>query len=370
LVLTALDLNHGAGYGRSYYTAQSRAALSLALTTLRKEGKRITFRTLEEELAKIPTKGKGKGNAEAFQLLATIAALTEYPQLDLLADTESKHPESVIFLPRVLEERQVAYFYLPALLEAITAREVGHLVLQALMSAAIARKGREEPRQAYLIVDEFQVVASGAFRTVLEQARDARIALILANQSQSAIKGREDDLRPTVNTNTKVKMLFSIDDPNEVKDFIDSSGEEKATIRSRSYSIRTSARGVAETESVSETPTIKSRITRNDVAEVSDSRVDFFCRVSHGDGYSQFKGLPFIVRGAWPFPREVWERRENEPWPAPRPGQVSSSMDPSAVDAEIPNTAHHSQAEQEAVFARAQEELRNLARGATKKKED
>lgn len=367
LVLTALDLNHGAGYGRSYYTAQSRAALSLALTTLRNEGARITFRTLAEQLAKTTTKGKGKGNAEAFQLLATIAALTEYPQLDLLGDTETKHPESVIFLPRVLEERQVAYFYLPALLESITAREVGHLVLQALMSAAIARKGKKEPRQAYLIVDEFQVIASGAFRTVLEQARDARIALILANQSQSALKGHEEDLRPTVYTNTKVKMLFSVDHPTEVQDFMESSGEEVATIRSVGHSTRTSIRGVAETESLSETITLKSRITRNDVAEVSDSRFDYFCHVSHGEGYSQFKGLPFIVRGAWPFPHEVWEGRENEPWPAPRPGQVSSTTGPSALDAEIPNRAQHSQAEQEEVFARAQDILRNFASGPAKK---
>src|SRR5262249_23939687 len=151
LVLDSLDLNHGPGYGRSYYTGQSRQALLFALDQLAQTNEPATFQRVYDQLMARPSPAKGQRRSfvhnvhDVFQLLSTIHALTHYEQLVTTAEIEAREQDAIIHMPTVLEKRQVVYFWLPAALESITVREIGQLALFSLLTAAIDRRNAREP---------------------------------------------------------------------------------------------------------------------------------------------------------------------------------------------------------------------------------
>lgn len=302
LILDSLALSHGEGYGRSYYSRQSRRALLKVLTD---HPKVESFAELHKLL-----EGLRKDKKDAFELISTIHALTFYPQL--VTDPKAAYPnETVIHMPRVLEDREVVYFWLPAALESASVREIGKLALYALLTAAIDRQyAGKETRQAYLVIDEFQRLAGENFKIILEQARSFGVAAILANQTQSDLATPDADLRPTVRTNTRLKLYFSVTDPGEVRTLIESSGEELSTLKSWG--------GSSDTVTM-QTETLKPRLTRNDVIGASDHPLHFIAHVSRGSGYTQFGGMPIPVRTTWPFTRDVYKTRSGAKWPALSP---------------------------------------------------
>ena len=182
----------------------------------------MTFQNLEkspfEQSRDSETRMHG---ARAFQLLATIQALLEYPQLHTTAEIERKHPEQVIHMPRVLERRQVVYFWLlPTIQESISVREAGQLALYALplrgnrpaarrpcdVRAKLSRDRRiSEHRQCWL---QAHSSASSAVRR----------RAILANQTPGDLLTPDCDLRPAVRTNTRLKLYFAISDPKDIED--------------------------------------------------------------------------------------------------------------------------------------------------------
>jgi len=301
LILDSLALSHGEGYGRSYYSRQSRRAL---LKVLGDHPEVNSFKDLHRLL-----EGLRKDKKDAFELISTIHALTFYPQL--VTDPKQAYPnDTVIHMPRVLEKREVVYFWLPAALESASVREIGKLALYALLTAAIDRQqAGKETRQAYLVIDEFQRLAGENFKIILEQARSFGVAAILANQTQSDLVTPDADLRPTVRTNTRLKLYFSVTDPGEVRTLVDSSGEEVAMLKSWSAG--------SEDSTSTESETLKPRLTRNDVIRASDHPLHFIAHVSRGSGYTQFGGLPIPVRTTWPFTRDIYKKRSSAPWPSP-----------------------------------------------------
>ncbi len=376
IVLDSLDLNHGAGYGRSYYTARSRQALHLALKhVVDRRGQAITFQNLQEALLSRAAIPDASARKEAFQLLATIQALMEYPQLQTTPDLESQDPTHVIHMPRVLEERQVVYFWLPTIQESISVREVGQLALYAFLSAAIDRQRAQALiRQSYLVIDEFQSIASRGFKPVLQQARQFGVGAILANQTPGDLDTPDGDLRPTVRTNTRLKLYYALSDVRDVQDLIETSGEEVMVKWSMSKeSIAVEVRNTpmnppakpynTHTEwktrvSSSWAQELKPRFTVNDIAAISDHPHDFVAHVTRGSGYTQFGGLPFFVRSTWPITFKDYQRRSLTPWPKPEGSQVHAPREPGEVDRGV-----YKQAEE--AHARQQEELEKaFAKGA------
>lgn len=310
LMLDALSLNHGEGYGKSYFSSQSR---TLLLDAINHPSCPRTFPALHKTLLKLCKEGEYQ---EGFELLATIQTLTQYPQLVVTPEYEVKLPHQVIHMPQVLERNQIVYFWLPSAVESVSTREIGKLGLFALLSAAIDRdRARMSRRQTYVFIDEFQRIAGENFNVLLEQARSFGLALILANQSQSALKTPAGDLRPAVRSNTRVKMYFSVSDQEDVKLLSETSGEEVQLLRNHSNSVSDGPSGSSSSSTIGFSETMKPRLTTADIRRISDHPRDFVLHISRGSGYSQFYGLPFPVRTEWPMSKERYMRYKESLWP-------------------------------------------------------
>ncbi len=210
LILDSLSLNHGKGYGRSYYTERSRQVLS---ATLRKYPNLGSFDDLHEALNTI-VRGNpdNRARSDAFELLSVIDMLTEYKQLVTGPEEDVSKTEGVIFMPNVLKNREVAYFWLPAALESISVGEIAKLVLYNLRTAAQdwKRNNPTDPRRVILVIDELQRVAGENLQGILQDARSFGISAILANQSLRDLRSPTGfDLAPTIMTNTRVKFFFT-----------------------------------------------------------------------------------------------------------------------------------------------------------------
>jgi len=210
VVLNALSLNHGKGYGRMYYTERSRSILS---KTLQRETPIHSFEELHAEL-KTALRGSSDNRSryDAFELLSIIERLTDYRQLVTNAEDNLSNRESIIFMSDVIKERQVAYFWLPAAIESIGVSEIAKLVLFNLIVAAHDWK-RNHPtdrRRTILVVDELQRVVGENLQGILQDARSFGISAILANQTLSDLETLSGfDLAPVVMTNTRVKFFFT-----------------------------------------------------------------------------------------------------------------------------------------------------------------
>jgi hypothetical protein len=192
------------------------------------------------------------------------------------------------------------------------------------LTAAIDRQRAGEPhQQAYLVIDEFQRLAGDNFRIILEQARSFGVAAILANQTQADLQTPDGDLRPTVRTNTRLKLYFSVSDPAEVRQLMESSGEELALMRSWSGSV-TPIGPPAGVVLQGWNEIVKPRLTRNDIISASDHPLHAIAHISRGSGYTQYGGLPLPVRSTWPIDVATYKRRSAAPWPEAEPGMVTS----------------------------------------------
>ncbi|MFH1417351.1 MAG: TraM recognition domain-containing protein [Planctomycetota bacterium] len=340
LFLDSLSLSHGEGYGRSYYSRKNRHLLYEVLDA--KPNPR-SFEELFAQLAKAVER-KPQLYRDCFELVSTIHALSKYPQIATFEPL--KHPEDAIHMPSVLEHSQVVYFWLPAVLESISVREIAKLALYCLISAAIDRQRTDQPtRQAYLVIDEFQRIAGENFRVILEQSRSFGISAILANQSQGDLKTPDVDLRPAIRTNTRFKQYFGLSDPQEIADLCDTSGQEIASLHSWEMTAtesRSQPRSRKEPRqmfsSKSETEFIKSRLTINDILTVTDHPLDSIIHVSRGDGYTQYGGFPLPLRSTWSTTLKEYRRRQRASWPTRDEYEletVVAEQGPSEIDHEL-----------------------------------
>jgi hypothetical protein len=322
LVLDSLSLNHGVGYGRSYYSHRSRFMLSEALTSAKGVN---NFKDLYKALNDLYRDRKADFR-DAFELLSVIESLTHYEQLVTTKAQDKNQEENTIQMSRVLEDREVVYFWLPSAMESVSVREVGKLVLFNLRTAAQdrQREGRQA-RQAFLFIDECQKLAGENFQEVLQQARSGGIAAVLANQSLSDLKTADCDLRPTIRTNTRVKMYFSMSEPEDIRTISDFSGEELHISPDH------------------DSETVRPRLSAKEILAVSDHPQQLLLQVSSGSGYTQFGGLPIPVQTDWPISKSLADARERLPWPslqsAPPSVLVASPSTPQQVHASVQKAA-------------------------------
>jgi hypothetical protein len=222
MLLDALSLNHGKGYGRGYFTERSRAALAAAL----QENPNVrSFQELHENLRTVVRKSSDKREqSDAFELFSVIETLTHYPQLVTSPEDDLSHRDSLIYIPDVIEKRQIAYFWLPAQLESISVGEIAKLVIFNLRAASQDRRRLKahDSRRIVLLIDEFQHVAGENLRGVLQDARSFGISAILVNQSVEDLKTPSGfNLAPTVLTNSCAKFFFNHPTRSRYYAFID-----------------------------------------------------------------------------------------------------------------------------------------------------
>lgn len=345
ILLEALELAHGPGYGRTFYTGQSRQALLSALERLlrgrrerRGEVEPLTFAQLGKALMALPR--NERKNAE--ELISAVTALTYYDQLVTTREREISESDRLIHMPTLLENRQVAYFWLPAAEESVSSRQIGRLALSALFAAARDRDVAERG-QAYVVIDEFQRLVSRGFAMFQEQMRQFRVGLLLANQSKAALRTPDGDLTETIETSVRLTQDFAPTSHRARREAVEASGQEIAITKSWSseddlvwwYHENRHCKGHPKIEtftSASWAETLKARFMYNDVAEIADHPLDVLTTVSRGEGFTQFAGLPFRLRTTFAISREVYDRRERAGWPRPAPGQVVGTEQQEAID--------------------------------------
>lgn len=323
-LLDVLGLNNGEGYGRDHFTRIPRHYL---LAALKEHGTPTSFRHLHDILVQNRPNTK-RANHDSSDLEFAVEALCFYPQLFTTPEQEKKQPKSIIRFERVLEERQIVYFWLPAVEESIAMREIGKLVLFNALSAAKDRQDRNlKGVQLYLFIDEFQRLVGESLQIILEQARSYGIGVVLSNHSSSQLRtasGR--NLWPVIHGNTAAMLHFGTPDPDELKMLSDLSGETwrestRTDTTTRSYGQSQSWRDVTEQAGIAlseaGTQELAPRMTTHDLLNIFSEPRQFLLHVYRNTGFSRFNGLPIPVRGVHCMDEETYKRRSAViDWPA------------------------------------------------------
>lgn len=297
--LSALGLEHGEGYGRSYY---SRVARNLLAKTIHEYPDIASFEELRDKVGKFTSSSSDE--KDAFELIAVVESLAGVPQINHTAKDQVL--DNAIDMVQVLKNREVVYFWLPAAIETASVREIAKLALYTLFTSAYQsqREQSNSPR-VWVFIDEFQHVASLNFKLLLQQARSMSMGMILANQTDSDLWTKEADLKGTVQSNTRFKQIFAISNYEERESLSKASGETLY------YTNRFDADG--EVTSMHEH--VGPRLMANDIISLSDEKDTSIAIIGRGEGYSQFGGYAFAVRCDYHITKEEYERRKGAAWP-------------------------------------------------------
>lgn len=327
ILLDVFNMNHGSGYGRGYYSEINRGLLHQYLQTIRRDPRRwanLSFQEMARECMPAPGE-RGPGN-NPLELVAHIAALTESEQLctphDALDDAAK---ERAILMPRLLEERQVAYFWLPVMSGSRTTRDVALLVLWSLWRAA---QRRTSTHPVYLFVDELQRVVSKGFSDMMTQTRSpARIRLVSTSQSPAQLNTPDEDFRELIITNAGVRYIFQMSNELDIKRLIQASGTQLEEQHQFSQTQDPETGNI--TPGVTTTTVRVPRLTINDIIAMNKDAHRFFLDLpQQGAGYSQFRYNPIVVEADFILHPDVYKERDRpNTWPAPVPGQHVPSLD-------------------------------------------
>ena len=295
-IMESLRLNHGDGYGARFFSSQSREWL---LRTVK------TFPTMEsfEELCEKTTMDFFANQAERDRVLEAIAVVRQIADVQAL-NWRGKSWESdeilrnAIFMPDVVSKKEVIYFWLPAADETLTVREIGQLTLYALFQAVKTHHAAHAANyQTYLIIDEFQRMASSGFELILQQARSFGLGVVLANQTIADLR-RQDapTLLNVVRGNTRFRQYFSASDPLTQETLQQESGE-------------TILLGSDDSEKVG------TRHSLNDIKAYSSDALTSIVEITRDSGYSCFGGHWFAASSSFHIDKEEYTRRNDAWWP-------------------------------------------------------
>lgn len=213
ILLEAISLHYGEGYGQSFWTSASREVLWTALS---QHARPRSFRELAETVTNILVERvhvRGHipvGLRDALHLAVALNWLSEVAILNV------DHPalaaedrDQAITMSSVLENREVVYFWLPRMSASISAPSLAKAVVYSAVTAALSRQNRGAPkRQAFVFIDEAQHVVSAEIKAVLEQARSLGIGTMLACQSVEALNKDGTDMWPFVRDCTNVQLFL------------------------------------------------------------------------------------------------------------------------------------------------------------------
>lgn len=131
----------------------------------------------------------------------------------------------------VMDTGKIAYLFMNSLKLKDTASIMGKLMLQDLMKAVgnIYDDRNAIKHPTTLIIDEFASFATPDFGEFIEKARGAGISIVIAYQSRKSLDHIEDNLAIKVNENTANKIVFQVQDSDDVEWFCSLLGTKKTT---------------------------------------------------------------------------------------------------------------------------------------------
>ena len=319
ILLEALGLEHGAGYGRGYFSAQSRHALREALTLRRHSSAATLQKAAEKQASSIK-------NAEA--LGTTLGQIAASDALNVSPETNPQAYAEAIRLDETAANRGVVYFNLPRSQGAVLARQVASLVLQTATATYAAATHRGDPLpHGFLVVDEFQMILSENTPGILEQARSSGLHLIAAHQSLEQLHpNREVDLRDAMEENTRVKIVFAARSSAARDRLIDRSGESLYVDASVSQPDLETGSMFEERIPATFTDSFRSgnRFEKNDIITFTNWPNLSLLECNPDEGMLQWQGLPNAVEHWHAFSHADYERFSQLDWPSPRSGTVQA----------------------------------------------
>lgn len=337
IILDALSLTHGEGYGRSFYSRASRQVLSRFFQVF---PDCQSFRELHEHLlhperlgSRLRLTPKQEENAgELYSVIENLAAFDalNFSPGEALQQTQvdgadrEKALEQAIDMGNVVTQPQVVYFYLPAMVGSASVREIAKLALFSLLAAASSKLDHQGRKcRVYLFVDEFQQIVGDNIKIILQQARSAGVAAMLANQTIGDLVTPQADLRPTLLGCTRFRQAFSVTDPQQMNIARQSSGETIDYIHAWSDS---PSRSDEYNDAIRTSETVAPRITNNDIIAASDDDTKSIVHIPRGMGFAQFGGFPFIMKSCFHISKEEYDKRQGMPFPQDTPGVVTPNI--------------------------------------------
>lgn len=207
----------------------------------------------------------------------------------------------------VLSRPQVIYFWLPALLERVTARTVARLVAHQLSAAAKVHRGPRVP--VVVVADEAQEVINRAWSPLLKQSRQEQISYWIAHQQlEDLIHGQQNHLA-MVTGNVGMQIHFSAADERGREHLVGSSGE---VIRH----LRGTAVGNDGRISDQEREVLVSRLSREDIVTLNRNPNLAAVLIAPPTPLAPFRHVFFMSTGFCVGPRE-FARLQRLPWPRP-----------------------------------------------------
>ena len=230
----SLNLHHGGDYGRAWFSVNIRALLRRAiLETVPDAAKRNliipggpprqcpryspiqSFRDLHEILRDL---ARDSDEFKAAQHLAfMVECLCDFDQLNLAPNTDPNHPAlaHAIFMPDVIRNKEVVYFYLAGALDNAAVAEIAKLALYSLFTAATDYHDQHgAPARVYTIWDEAQLMIGQNIENLLVQSRSHGLACIMAHQAMCQLNPPGGvDLRELFMESTHTKMVLGVRDP-------------------------------------------------------------------------------------------------------------------------------------------------------------
>ncbi len=323
--LLAFNLNHGEGYGRSWFAVVAKAAFYATLKSSAGERPK-TFKQIQRLIEIIVGEHRGEYEA-AKQLMFVMRSLAEFSQINMTKATHDNPAcEHAIHMPEVIEKKQVVYFNLESLTDPSTAGEISRLATYSIISAAREYQDRTGKKaNVYLVIDEAQEVIAKNISKALEQARSCGVTCILSHQSLSQLNTPDADLRSIVTECTCSKLYFSARDPDTKKFLADISGEVGYYTASWKQFVFRMQQGIVnmnravspigEPAIADVSEKIGPRLAEDDISEASRSPNQSIISIQRYEGFSRYRGA-FPIHIDYPMSQADYERRRSTtPWP-------------------------------------------------------
>lgn len=307
-IASGLSLWYGESYGRSYWGRLNLWEISQA------------FQRLSEKSVHSPT------SDDLICEMLAVATLRRRPsdisEAALAAEqlSQLKHfgrapdPDRQLNLAEVIDEGDVAYFWLPAALYGGSARSIATLASWCLM---VEMANREERGLAatpvHVAKEEFAQIASGrsALESELVLSRKWGLQIWHVYQSAEQLATADGDLNPILRDNTQ-RFLFTVASEREQRELMACSRDEIKTSSGKSFQHLRATTQIREF--------IAPVLERNSILEVSGKKKQLFAVLNLGDQHRD--PIPFEMI---PPTKSIAEHAALKQRPMPRTPQVSAS---------------------------------------------
>ena len=313
----AMGLIYGTGYGAGYYSAANQEILQAVMFHFPQVG---SFADLSENVKIVCGKNANRFGIDRETQKAgnhvgmILKRLASFPAINV---GKSDSPSELVLENQIepadlFEQRQVHYYKLPAAAGPSNAPEIARLACLMLINASTLVSKRKQ--RVYLIIDEFQRMASPTLDFLLQQSRSMGISVILANQSMEDLRDA-GTLSTAVKENCRFRQWFSLSSLEEQQALSKSSGETIDRLSATTKTKSENSNGTSISTAFSSREFVAPRLTTNDIKLASDNPKHSIVLLSRSAEYAQYGGMPIVIESDFHISEDEYEQRKNAPWP-------------------------------------------------------